>query len=259
MAELGEDNDSDRLSGVLELFPDTSAREITDSVDSEPIVAEVLDDIDPDEPPSVDRRASGRPYTPPGSFCRICHDRNLSERNLSPCYCRGSLALVHLSCLQSWLATSDTSHCEICGYQYSVIRIPKYPILKSMWYWYSSQRNTVEGRSILKNMSSLVFDAPLVFSLNYLWLTKVDGVLERMEEYARESLYLFDDNMMMVARMVNISLICPVGILSGGLLMVFAVRILDLVRRWYLWYRKECVLVVQAEDRPQPPVYGTPQ
>ncbi|XP_069704675.1 E3 ubiquitin-protein ligase MARCHF3-like [Periplaneta americana] len=50
-------------------------------------------------------------------FCRICRDSDSTEHFISPCRCKGTLALIHLSLLERWLAESDTSVCELCRYQ----------------------------------------------------------------------------------------------------------------------------------------------
>ncbi|VVC25865.1 Zinc finger, RING-CH-type,Zinc finger, RING/FYVE/PHD-type [Cinara cedri] len=58
--------------------------------------------------------------------CRICYD-DLDERNectISPCYCTGSLASVHISCLERWLSTSNSSSCDICNYTFKTIERP---------------------------------------------------------------------------------------------------------------------------------------
>lgn len=43
---------------------------------------------------------------------------DLPETLVSPCLCTGSLALVHVPCLEKWLTTSKTRHCEICEFPF---------------------------------------------------------------------------------------------------------------------------------------------
>ncbi|KAJ8978040.1 hypothetical protein NQ317_013568, partial [Molorchus minor] len=47
---------------------------------------------------------------------------------LTPCRCRGTIALVHLKCLERWLKESNHSHCELCQHHYKVIREPKFGV-----------------------------------------------------------------------------------------------------------------------------------
>lgn len=52
-------------------------------------------------------------------ICRICHcESDCGNPLLSPCYCAGSLKYVHQSCLQQWLAASDTRSCELCKFNF---------------------------------------------------------------------------------------------------------------------------------------------
>ncbi|XP_071107507.1 uncharacterized protein [Haliotis cracherodii] len=62
-------------------------------------------------------------------LCRICHDGDSSEELVSPCYCTGSVGALHLTCLERWLGTSNTTRCEICKYEFKVERKPR-PIIE---------------------------------------------------------------------------------------------------------------------------------
>lgn len=56
-----------------------------------------------------------------GDICRICHcEADMGNPLLSPCYCSGSLKYVHQTCLQQWLAASDTRSCELCKFNFIV-------------------------------------------------------------------------------------------------------------------------------------------
>ncbi|VDL98037.1 unnamed protein product [Schistocephalus solidus] len=51
--------------------------------------------------------------------CRICYEEGTdSEPLISPCHCRGTVGLLHKTCLEKWLQLSQTLKCEICGYAY---------------------------------------------------------------------------------------------------------------------------------------------
>ncbi|XP_054153785.1 E3 ubiquitin-protein ligase MARCHF2-like [Oppia nitens] len=60
--------------------------------------------------------------------CRICrltdddygNEDKLDENPvLSPCNCTGSMKKVHLRCLKSWIETSGSMICSVCGSQYT--------------------------------------------------------------------------------------------------------------------------------------------
>ncbi|KAJ8960028.1 hypothetical protein NQ318_009465 [Aromia moschata] len=61
-------------------------------------------------------------------ICRICHGGESLDDLLTPCRCRGTIALVHLKCLERWLKESNHSHCELCQHHYKILREPKYSI-----------------------------------------------------------------------------------------------------------------------------------
>ncbi|XP_045473032.1 E3 ubiquitin-protein ligase MARCHF3-like isoform X2 [Harmonia axyridis] len=65
-------------------------------------------------------------------MCRICHGGESVDDLLTPCRCRGSVALVHLKCLERWLMESSRSYCELCQHHYEIIRQPRYNIIMSM-------------------------------------------------------------------------------------------------------------------------------
>lgn len=51
--------------------------------------------------------------------CRIC--REAGGVLVTPCKCRGSIGLVHLNCLETWLAKDRRSSCELCGWQFEMM------------------------------------------------------------------------------------------------------------------------------------------
>ncbi|KAE8751979.1 hypothetical protein FOCC_FOCC001142, partial [Frankliniella occidentalis] len=72
--------------------------------------------------------------------CRICQNSSSLERLISPCNCKGSLAYVHLSCLERWLNQSGRTYCELCQYQFSAVQTQRYSCLQSLRIWYSHPR-----------------------------------------------------------------------------------------------------------------------
>ena len=55
-------------------------------------------------------------------ICRICHETAAREVLLSPCKCRGTVGLVHRTCIERWLATANVDSCEICRHRYRTER-----------------------------------------------------------------------------------------------------------------------------------------
>ncbi|XP_074095067.1 uncharacterized protein LOC141524847 isoform X1 [Cotesia typhae] len=74
--------------------------------------------------------------------CRICHrPSGITEKLMSPCRCKGTLAYVHLSCLERWLNQSCRNHCELCRYRFNAVETPRYHWKESLRIWMRHPRN----------------------------------------------------------------------------------------------------------------------
>ncbi|WAR31165.1 MARH2-like protein [Mya arenaria] len=62
---------------------------------------------------------------PECNMCRICHEDGSKERLWSPCHCKGTMGMLHLSCLETWLGSSNTTRCEICHFEFIVEKKPR--------------------------------------------------------------------------------------------------------------------------------------
>ncbi|XP_003425907.1 E3 ubiquitin-protein ligase MARCH3-like [Nasonia vitripennis] len=81
---------------------------------------------------------------------------------VSACRCRGTVGLVHTKCLERWLTESGHTRCELCGYRYATIRVPRHGILRSILIWI---KTFVATRQMLLDSLYLVVTTPLaVFS-----------------------------------------------------------------------------------------------
>ncbi|XP_070690685.1 E3 ubiquitin-protein ligase MARCHF3 [Pempheris klunzingeri] len=89
-------------------------------------------------------------------FCRICHEGSASGELLSPCECSGSLAMVHRACLEHWLTTSNSSHCELCHHQFALERLPK-PLTE----WLCSPSMQQQRRTLCGDVLCFLFITPL--------------------------------------------------------------------------------------------------
>nr|XP_022915020.1 E3 ubiquitin-protein ligase MARCH3-like [Onthophagus taurus] len=79
--------------------------------------------------------------------CRICQTFSKQELLISPCNCKGSLAYVHLSCLEKWLNQAGRTYCEICMYQFNSTRTPRYGFWESIRLWFRHPINRHHCRS----------------------------------------------------------------------------------------------------------------
>ncbi|XP_057322564.1 E3 ubiquitin-protein ligase MARCHF2-like [Microplitis mediator] len=91
--------------------------------------------------------------------CRICHEDGNFEELVEPCECSGTVALIHVSCLEKWLTTSNTRSCEICKHKFSLQTLNK-PIMQSIQQWLN----------IKSNCRGLIVDMICILVLTFLFI-----------------------------------------------------------------------------------------
>ncbi|XP_014253488.1 E3 ubiquitin-protein ligase MARCH3-like isoform X2 [Cimex lectularius] len=97
------------------------------------------------------------------SVCRICHEAETPETLISPCECSGTMALVHVSCLERWLSTSNTDYCELCKFNFRTHRGPR-PITQ----WLCSRNMPAGPNGFYGDVLCLLILTPLCFVSVYL-------------------------------------------------------------------------------------------
>ncbi|KPP74665.1 E3 ubiquitin-protein ligase MARCH3-like [Scleropages formosus] len=115
-------------------------------------------------------------------FCRICHEGSGVEELLSPCDCAGTLATVHRSCVERWLAASNTSRCELCHFEFALERLPK-PLSE----WLHAPSTQHQRRTLCGDAICFMFITPLA-SLSG-WLC-VQGAVDLYYSNSTEALGL---------------------------------------------------------------------
>ncbi|KAG7210683.1 hypothetical protein KM043_012187 [Ampulex compressa] len=107
-----------------------------------------------------DKRSSGSLH------CRICHEDENAEELVDPCECAGTLGLIHATCLEKWLSTSNTDHCEICQTAFVIQRKNK-PMAQAFWQWWRS-RSLPGVQGIAGDVICLMVLTPLCIAATYL-------------------------------------------------------------------------------------------
>ncbi|KAL0272550.1 UNVERIFIED_CONTAM: hypothetical protein PYX00_005478 [Menopon gallinae] len=103
-------------------------------------------------------------------ICRICRGARSKEDLLTTCGCKGTMGFIHLSCLEHWLAVSDSTKCELCSFQYETVRTPKYSVLKSIVLWLQSPGCRRDAREIMLDFLALIVFTPMAFFGTYMAL-----------------------------------------------------------------------------------------
>ncbi|KAE9555428.1 hypothetical protein FO519_001365 [Halicephalobus sp. NKZ332] len=113
--------------------------------------------------------------------CRICHSGECSgpfgdscfagEPLIAPCKCKGTMGLFHRSCLTTWLQSSQTTRCEICGFAFE-IRMKK----RSLLSFLRDADSKVEHKNICTDLAFFCLLTPLAFASAALclhpWITR---------------------------------------------------------------------------------------
>lgn len=109
------------------------------------------------------RRSPEKRFHSPGPICRICHDGDKEEALLSPCNCSGSMQLVHKSCLEKWLSTSNSDHCELC-----MKELPIRKEARPIWQWFSMAGSTNGPQGFYADLTCVILLTPLCLLSIYL-------------------------------------------------------------------------------------------
>ncbi|KAK0093812.1 hypothetical protein PV326_012570 [Microctonus aethiopoides] len=92
------------------------------------------------------------------NVCRICHHpSNVDEALVAPCRCKGTLAYVHMSCLEHWLNQSCRNRCELCHFRFNAIETLRYRWSESLRIWMSHPRNRRYVQSDILVLGLLTF------------------------------------------------------------------------------------------------------
>lgn len=99
-------------------------------------------------------------------ICRICHGGESAGDLLRPCRCRGTIALVHIDCLEHWLRESANSHCELCKHHFRIVRQPRYGLLWSVFVYLSDPGENL--RDVVLDLLAFIFYTPSAIITTYM-------------------------------------------------------------------------------------------
>lgn len=182
--------------------------------------------------------------------CRICFDDSKDESIITPCHCKvniidfyyfhtksswliqGTVAFVHRSCLEKWLAESNTTSCELCHHVYETERVPKYTAKESIWQWIRHQPQNLgfRVRRIRCDLIACAILTPLAVVITYICLFSAD--------YYNQQKY----SNIPTARWTSISLLIMIAIMLFGYYIWVYVVVGYHGRMWYYWWQRECIV-----------------
>ncbi|XP_050519933.1 E3 ubiquitin-protein ligase MARCHF2-like [Daktulosphaira vitifoliae] len=178
------------------------------------------------------------PLTP--GLCRIClqPDSEYINKCISPCLCYGSMSKVHKSCLEKWLAYSNSDSCEICFYQFEIKRVATYSLLGSIKEWFNDSETEDEANEFLYEACYFIIITPI------LTLVTCAGVLINgiIFDETREPAY-YDSSTNRFLSFVSLSLILTGNFIYG---CWASIRLQHHFNQWYDFY-KRCRQVILLE------------
>ncbi|XP_063907646.1 E3 ubiquitin-protein ligase MARCHF3-like isoform X2 [Zophobas morio] len=176
-------------------------------------------------------------------ICRICHGGNSSGDLLTPCCCKGSVALAHLNCLEIWLNESNRNECELCQYHFRVIREPKYSIL---WSIYMFLRHPGEHlRELLVDVITLIVYTPSTVTSSYMLMLLCESMAKTNPTFRKSFL----------SHIMAFTAIFAINFIYTSWLVLTVEKYVDY---WRDWYKKHCTLkvILSANKLNQNPVHS---
>ncbi|KAK8786442.1 hypothetical protein V5799_023780 [Amblyomma americanum] len=143
-------------------------------------------------------------------ICRICHDEEGQEPLLSMCKCSGSMALVHVSCLERWLNTRHSDDCELCNHRFPTTAV-QYSSVVIFYHWFLQSGKRTQWAAF----GSLMF-----FTIMGLW-----GVLSCYYSMPAVSMQALGDHAWIIGLMVT------------TYVLVYTTALFVTVRCFYLSFR----------------------
>ncbi|XP_074651687.1 uncharacterized protein LOC141906339 [Tubulanus polymorphus] len=101
-----------------------------------------------------------------GPFCRICHEGNSKEDLFSPCKCSGTMGLIHRSCIETWLGSSNSNKCEICNHVYTTRRYTR-----PFYDWLRYPTTSQDRKNLIADTVCFVLLTPLAVVSAWLCIT----------------------------------------------------------------------------------------
>lgn len=164
--------------------------------------------------------------------CRICYDGDKCEPIITPCKCKGSVAFVHRTCLEKWLAESNLTSCEVCHYVYQTERVPMYTARQSIWRWFRIHPHTTTFpiRGLRNDLYACAIITPLAIIITYVCLFSADYY--NQERFSH----------IPAAKWTSISLLIMISVMIAGYYLWVYMMIRYHGRAWYYCWQEESIV-----------------
>lgn len=154
--------------------------------------------------------------------CRICQTNTVQEPLISPCNCKGTLAHVHLTCLERWLNETSRNYCELCMFRFNAIQTPRYTFWQSvrMWVKHPRNRSHVQSDMLISVLLTIVTAGLITVCLLGMQYFVLEGSkLGISQSWTRSAISMF------------------LTVIVMGYLITLYLVIKDQVVPWYNWWK----------------------
>lgn len=134
--------------------------------------------------------------------------------------------------METWLAESNTTSCELCHHIYKTERTPKYSPKQSIWRWfrYPPQNLGVHVRGPRSDLLVCTLLTPLAILVTYICLFSADYY--NQEKFAN----------IPAAKWTSVSLLVMVSIMLMGYYLWVYMVVKYHSRVWYHFWQRDCVV-----------------
>lgn len=174
------------------------------------------------------------------AICRICYGTDM-QHLLSICQCKGSIAYVHLECIERWLQECGVDTCDLCKYKFITVRKPTQSKLKSLLTWMKHEDNEEDMDELLSDFAATFIFSPFIVVLTlsgYHTIVNNSMAIINSEEVVfslsgtLSTLSLF--TVVSLVNSIGFSWICYIGQKHYS--------------RWNAWYRKLTTVSIVLPD-----------
>lgn len=228
------------LEKLMDHLEKESPIEKSKSIDSLSLASSVFDKL-------VEKLEKGGPSASDisldGTICRICYGTQ-EEHLFSICHCKGSIAYVHLECIERWLQECGVDTCDLCKYKFITVRKPTQSKLKSLLTWFTHEDNTEDMEELLSDFAATFLFSPFLILLTVSgYQAIVTNTVSIFHADANEK-FVFSlagilstlslCTLLSVVNSIGVSWLCYIGQKHYA--------------RWHAWYRKLTTVRIVLPD-----------
>ncbi|KAI5705614.1 E3 ubiquitin-protein ligase MARCH3-like [Diaphorina citri] len=172
------------------------------------------------------------------TICRICYGAD-QQNLLSICQCKGSIAYVHIECIERWLQECGVDKCDLCKYQFTTERLPTQTKLKSLLSWVKHVDNREDMEEMLTDFAATFLFSPFIILLTLSgYQTFSNNAIRIFVPMNNQLTFSLSGTLSTLSLITILSLVNSIGF--SWLCYIFHKH----YSRWYSWYRRSTIVKI---------------